>query len=410
MINEIQNKITHFLNEIKEGKFLKENKSKLISSWKSLEKPDPPSESDVLLFSKKNYKNTNQTVLFLLIHYLEKKGIELKGFLKEISKCIEENDKGGYMSEMVEYDYNGDECNKNDYNETEGSNDNDYNQPTVPPSTPLNINTDILCFIKNCINDHLDFKNIINDLNNKDYSSLDLFIKNNPVDIPLKFYFSILFFLNSESPLDQISILLRNVSPLMHEMHKNEKREVNEIRSHKYDRNNHFDHDHDFTHKPHNNDFLFKECKKFLKFIIFKKDSKIKNQVDLNLKSLFINEFSRIKFYINNDFLNKILIVGQSSFNQLKGVNTLNLGENSEENILPIEIKLPKGYNYHSLFVCPVLKVLCGDDNPPVVLKCNHVISLQAADILSNFESHENFKCPYCPEMCNNKEIVRIEL
>jgi hypothetical protein len=42
MINEIQNKITHFLNEIKEGKSFKENKSKLISSWKSLEKPDPP--------------------------------------------------------------------------------------------------------------------------------------------------------------------------------------------------------------------------------------------------------------------------------------------------------------------------------------------------------------------------------
>jgi hypothetical protein len=300
------------------------------------------------------------------------------------------------MNEMVEYDYN--EMVEYDYNGDNYSGEG---------SQSSNNNMDILCFIKNCINDHLDFKNIINDLNNQDYSSLDLFIKNNPVDIPLKFYFSILFFLNSESPLDQICILLRNVSPLMHEMmHKRQ-----ELEMHGYDYNPHYDLKHNFTHKTHNNnDFLFKECKKFLKFIIFKKDSNIKNQVDLNLKSLFINEFSRLKFYINNDFLNKILIVGQSSFNQLKGVNTLNLGEHSEENILPIEIKLPKGYNYHSLFVCPVLKVLCGDDNPPVVLKCNHVISLQAADILSNFESHENFKCPYCPEMCNNKEIVRIEL
>lgn len=49
-----------------------------------------------------------------------------------------------------------------------------------------------------------------------------------------------------------------------------------------------------------------------------------------------------------------------------------------ERNELPIEIDLGLDYRYHSVFTCPILKLPSNDQNPPMRLKCGHVISRDA--------------------------------
>lgn len=50
----------------------------------------------------------------------------------------------------------------------------------------------------------------------------------------------------------------------------------------------------------------------------------------------------------------------------------------SERNELPIEIDLGSEFRYHSVFTCPILKHPSTEQNPPMKLKCGHVISKDA--------------------------------
>ncbi|KAG5674787.1 hypothetical protein PVAND_004735 [Polypedilum vanderplanki] len=68
-------------------------------------------------------------------------------------------------------------------------------------------------------------------------------------------------------------------------------------------------------------------------------------------------------------------------------------------NELPIEIDVER---YHSIFACPILRQQSTDENPPMRLKCGHVISKDALNKLSS-ASISSLKCPYCPsEMVAN--------
>ncbi|XP_070509226.1 E3 ubiquitin-protein ligase RMND5A isoform X2 [Chironomus tepperi] len=60
---------------------------------------------------------------------------------------------------------------------------------------------------------------------------------------------------------------------------------------------------------------------------------------------------------------------------------------------LPIEIDVDR---YHSIFACPILRQQSTEDNPPMRLKCGHVISKDALNKLSS-ASMSMLKCPYCP-------------
>ncbi|CAD5209345.1 unnamed protein product [Bursaphelenchus xylophilus] len=73
---------------------------------------------------------------------------------------------------------------------------------------------------------------------------------------------------------------------------------------------------------------------------------------------------------------------------------------------LPTEI--PISEHVHSTFTCPILKVQTTDENPPIRLKCGHVISLEAMTKLIHTSRSQKLKCPYCPEECTESETKRL--
>lgn len=222
-------------------------------------------------------------------------------------------------------------------------------------------------YLEKLKDDHLEFKKISGDLKDNKFESLKDFIDLNPVGDPLKFYFSIYKFLTCKNIRESLGILLKDVSRHMKTM----------------------------------------PTKGFLRQLIFR-DTQIFGYVKSILEDLFVKEYCKLKMTNEYDYLEDVLMVGSSTLKQMQGMSISNYDQ--EENVLPVEIKLPKGYNYHSLFICPVLKVLCTDENKPVLLNCSHVISLNAANVLSKFGSTETFKCPYCPEMCDSKSILILDL
>ncbi|EMS46645.1 Protein RMD5-like protein A [Triticum urartu] len=63
---------------------------------------------------------------------------------------------------------------------------------------------------------------------------------------------------------------------------------------------------------------------------------------------------------------------------------------------LPVPIDIGPEFQYHSVFVCPVLREQSSDENPPMLMPCGHAVSKQSIMKLSKSSSRP-FKCPYCP-------------
>ena len=66
-----------------------------------------------------------------------------------------------------------------------------------------------------------------------------------------------------------------------------------------------------------------------------------------------------------------------------------------QEKQLLVDVPLPAHLRFHSVFSCPVSRELGSASNPPVLLKCGHVIS--KASMLRLPRSGTRFKCPTCP-------------
>lgn len=308
------------IGRIKNDTNVEENKSALIDLWRGLDCEGQPNENSLSEAFKGSYKHTEQTVLYLLVQFLS------------TNNCFD------VLEEFQR--------------EFEGSKQN-------------------VCYLKNVIRDNLQFRDIMDDINNGRYESLEGFIKGSKVSQTLMFYFSIYKFVTTTSERASLCVLTGEIAQYLKTM--------------------------------------VGECKKFLRLLVFKENVlEMKTYVENVLKELFVIEYSKNKLFNNHNYLPDILYVGSTAFDQLKKASFTVIDK--EDNTLPVEIKLPKGFNYHSLFVCPVLKTLCVDDNKPVLLNCNHVISLNAANVLSKFGASENFKCPYCPEMCSYKSLLVLDL
>ncbi|CCI44942.1 unnamed protein product [Albugo candida] len=63
----------------------------------------------------------------------------------------------------------------------------------------------------------------------------------------------------------------------------------------------------------------------------------------------------------------------------------------------PVEFPLRDEHRFHSVFSCPVSKEESTPENPPVLLKCGHVICKSCVKRISFNVPSGKFKCPTCP-------------
>ncbi|KAJ2368339.1 hypothetical protein IW150_005436 [Coemansia sp. RSA 2607] len=78
----------------------------------------------------------------------------------------------------------------------------------------------------------------------------------------------------------------------------------------------------------------------------------------------------------------------------------------SQQDELAVEVPLPGGMRFHSVFACPVSKEQATVGNPPMALPCGHVVcrgSLEklARGVRPGVVASGRFKCPYCPVMAS---------
>lgn len=77
----------------------------------------------------------------------------------------------------------------------------------------------------------------------------------------------------------------------------------------------------------------------------------------------------------------------------------------STEHELPVEIPLPKRYNFHSIFVCAVSKEQSTDENPPFMLACGHLLSKESLDKMVRAGK---VKCHYCNVVGNYRDAMQV--
>uniref|UniRef100_A0A7S1U8N9 RING-Gid-type domain-containing protein n=1 Tax=Phaeomonas parva TaxID=124430 RepID=A0A7S1U8N9_9STRA len=73
---------------------------------------------------------------------------------------------------------------------------------------------------------------------------------------------------------------------------------------------------------------------------------------------------------------------------------------------LPAEVALPPEFTFHSLFSCPVTRDEADRDNPPVVLRCGHVILRSSLAKLTRVGGR--VKCPTCPREMRAEEVEEL--
>jgi E3 ubiquitin-protein transferase RMND5 len=151
------------------------------------------------------------------------------------------------------------------------------------------------------------------------------------------------------------------------------------------------------------------EVKASLRFLVSPRD--VQRMLCKNRKRLmeqFRHEYLTVCEIPSKCFMGELFETGTQALEQLS--RSGNLFFEKGDTTLPMEIRLSKGRNYHTLFVCPVLKTLCSGENGPALLECGHVISTVAAGVLSKNGTIQSFKCPYCPEISRYSKILELKV
>jgi len=140
-----------------------------------------------------------------------------------------------------------------------------------------------------------------------------------------------------------------------------------------------------------------------------------------NIKKLWQqakNDFLRIAFKLfNKPILSPILLSFIAStlslpillkFYSLVSKESTAQIISTQEAVPSVEIDLGGSYAYHSTFVCPVNKSQATNTNPPVLLKCGHVISKDAMLKIAAANRLNRFKCPTCPREQTPADTITI--
>jgi E3 ubiquitin-protein transferase RMND5 len=92
---------------------------------------------------------------------------------------------------------------------------------------------------------------------------------------------------------------------------------------------------------------------------------------------------------------------------KLKAIMKDKRTEWTTEDELPVDTPLPPGYQFHSIFVCPVSKEQSTETNPPMMMPCGHVICKESLERISK---SSRFKCPYCPNESHFHDAKQVYL
>ena len=97
-----------------------------------------------------------------------------------------------------------------------------------------------------------------------------------------------------------------------------------------------------------------------------------------------------------------------SNSNTSVPIGTVSNGESLRDlSNADIDLDLNRALTFHPLIICPVIKEACTQDNPPVMLRCGHVISQMAMDnYVRNLRMTRRFKCPTCPKEQTPQETL----
>ncbi|CAN8298881.1 unnamed protein product [Cochlearia groenlandica] len=63
---------------------------------------------------------------------------------------------------------------------------------------------------------------------------------------------------------------------------------------------------------------------------------------------------------------------------------------------LPVSVELGNEFQFHSVFVCPVSRDESNEENPPMMMPCQHVLCKESIMRLSKNSGSYSLKCPYC--------------
>ncbi|KAI5292316.1 hypothetical protein KEM52_006450 [Ascosphaera acerosa] len=97
-------------------------------------------------------------------------------------------------------------------------------------------------------------------------------------------------------------------------------------------------------------------------------------------------------------------ILSLSTFQKTQAVMSKTAIDRGADKLIS-DVPLPRQFRFHPVFICPVMKDATTPENPPALLPCGHVLSLQATELLGK---GGNFKCPYCPKDCNPNLIKKL--
>lgn len=123
-----------------------------------------------------------------------------------------------------------------------------------------------------------------------------------------------------------------------------------------------------------------------------------------NLIQLTIKEYCSEKNFAEVPPLTHLAQASAQALPKLAPIRKL-IKPNMQE--LPVEVDLPPHFRCHNIFVCPVNKEPCSQDNRPQLLTCGHVVSKQALEKMARSD-RQKFKCYTCPAQMLKEEVKEI--
>ncbi|KAI8872355.1 hypothetical protein GQ42DRAFT_161399 [Ramicandelaber brevisporus] len=131
-----------------------------------------------------------------------------------------------------------------------------------------------------------------------------------------------------------------------------------------------------------------------------------------NIRQQFVREYCIANNIAHRPLLEVATTLGVAAVPVMIRVGSIMKDKKTEwstQDELPMEVPLPDGSRFHSVFACPVSKDQASDVNPPMMLPCGHVISQESiqklakgtrGNALAVAPPSARFKCPYCPGSC----------